>query len=209
MKLYSGVFFVGACLILSSAAQASIVTNGDFETGDFSGWTFTPDANSDPSMTAGVSVFNGSNAFTVNPGSNAGPGPEAGGRLSQTIALIGGVDYYISARMIAIQTLTQFNNADGGTITISINGETQHVFDVGSITGNTTLTDSFLGTYSAATTGNYELDFYFTRRFLNFTPVINHYLDDVSVSAVPVPAAVWLFGSALAGLGWLRRSGMH
>jgi hypothetical protein len=25
------------------------------------------------------------------------------------------------------------------------------------------------------------------------------------VSAVPVPAAVWLFGSALAGLGWMRR----
>jgi len=25
------------------------------------------------------------------------------------------------------------------------------------------------------------------------------------ISAVPVPAAVWLFGSALAGLGWLRR----
>jgi hypothetical protein len=27
----------------------------------------------------------------------------------------------------------------------------------------------------------------------------------VTSSAVPVPAAVWLFGSALAGLGWLRR----
>jgi hypothetical protein len=26
-----------------------------------------------------------------------------------------------------------------------------------------------------------------------------------SVSAVPIPAAVWLFGSALAGLGWMRR----
>ena len=25
------------------------------------------------------------------------------------------------------------------------------------------------------------------------------------VAAVPVPAAVWLFGSALAGLGWMRR----
>ena len=25
------------------------------------------------------------------------------------------------------------------------------------------------------------------------------------VSAVPVPAAIWLFGSALAGLGWLRK----
>jgi hypothetical protein len=26
-----------------------------------------------------------------------------------------------------------------------------------------------------------------------------------SVSAVPIPAAVWLFGSGLAGLGWMRR----
>jgi len=31
------------------------------------------------------------------------------------------------------------------------------------------------------------------------------YIDNVSVQAVPVPAAAWLFGSALAGLGWLRR----
>ncbi len=30
-------------------------------------------------------------------------------------------------------------------------------------------------------------------------------LDNINVSTVPVPAAVWLFGSALAGLGWLRR----
>ena len=30
-------------------------------------------------------------------------------------------------------------------------------------------------------------------------------LDDITVNAVPIPAAFWLFGSALAGLGWLRR----
>ena len=30
-------------------------------------------------------------------------------------------------------------------------------------------------------------------------------LDNVVVNAVPIPAAVWLFGSALAALGWLRR----
>ena len=28
---------------------------------------------------------------------------------------------------------------------------------------------------------------------------------EITVSTVPVPAAVWLFGSALAGLGWIRR----
>jgi hypothetical protein len=30
-------------------------------------------------------------------------------------------------------------------------------------------------------------------------------IDNITVSAVPIPAAVWLFGSALAGLGWMRR----
>jgi len=29
--------------------------------------------------------------------------------------------------------------------------------------------------------------------------------DNIVVTAVPVPAAAWLFGSALAGLGWFRR----
>jgi hypothetical protein len=30
-------------------------------------------------------------------------------------------------------------------------------------------------------------------------------LDNFSATVVPIPAAVWLFGSALAGLGWMRR----
>ena len=32
------------------------------------------------------------------------------------------------------------------------------------------------------------------------------YLDNVRVNVVPIPAAVWLFGSAVAGLGWMRRN---
>jgi hypothetical protein len=31
------------------------------------------------------------------------------------------------------------------------------------------------------------------------------WIDDVSASVVPIPAAIWLFGSALVGLGWVRR----
>jgi hypothetical protein len=38
------------------------------------------------------------------------------------------------------------------------------------------------------------------------TPLDFYGIDNVVVvSAVPLPAAVWLFGSALAGLGWMRR----
>jgi hypothetical protein len=31
------------------------------------------------------------------------------------------------------------------------------------------------------------------------------FIDDITLQAVPVPAAVWLFGSGLSILGWLRR----
>ena len=30
-------------------------------------------------------------------------------------------------------------------------------------------------------------------------------IDNVNASVVPIPAAIWLFGSALVGFGWLRR----
>jgi hypothetical protein len=30
-------------------------------------------------------------------------------------------------------------------------------------------------------------------------------IDNIEVSAIPVPAAVWLFGSGLGLLGWMRR----
>jgi len=35
--------------------------------------------------------------------------------------------------------------------------------------------------------------------------VIYTEVDNIVVNAVPVPAAFWLFGSALAGLGWMRK----
>jgi len=31
------------------------------------------------------------------------------------------------------------------------------------------------------------------------------FLNVLDASVVPIPAAFWLFGSALAGLGWMRR----
>ena len=31
------------------------------------------------------------------------------------------------------------------------------------------------------------------------------YLNTFQLEVVPIPAAVWLFGSALFGLGWMRR----
>jgi hypothetical protein len=40
---------------------------------------------------------------------------------------------------------------------------------------------------------------------VEFDPTVDMVFDNIAASVVPIPAAVWLFGSALAGLGWLRR----
>ena len=40
---------------------------------------------------------------------------------------------------------------------------------------------------------------------VTFTSAEWQTLDNIQLAAVPLPAAAWLFGSALAGLGWMRR----
>ena len=40
---------------------------------------------------------------------------------------------------------------------------------------------------------------------VTFQTNANMNMDNLVVTAVPIPAAAWLFGSALAGLGWMRR----
>ena len=62
--------------------------NGDFETGDLTGWDFTPDPLSDPGMSPQVAIFDGSNAFRVNAGKTFFSGTAAGGVLSQNVALM-------------------------------------------------------------------------------------------------------------------------
>jgi len=55
-----------------------------------------------------------------------------------------------------------------------------------------------------SSTAFFGVDYLFESTFPN--PYNISVVGDVSaVSAVPVPAAVWLFGSALAGLGAVRR----
>lgn len=52
---------------------------------------------------------------------------------------------------------------------------------------------SFLASSNESTYGN-----------LSQPPLATRYIVSGNVSAVPLPAAVWLFASALAGLGWTR-----
>lgn len=73
----------------------------------------------------------------------------------------------------------------------------------GSVIQNLTL-DSNLTTYNiTGMTGLTSLELSFDGSTY-FAP---YDLDNISLNVVPIPAAVWLFGSGLAMLGWLRRRG--
>ncbi len=83
-------------------------------------------------------------------------------------------------------------NLAAGTYLLSVTGS-----------GHMPVTDSFGGELFSATVYR-GIDQFFTTSFPN--PYSISVVGDVSeVSAVPVPAAVWLFASALAGLGAVRR----
>ncbi len=194
MKLIECVLAtVAAVCICASASSAELVTNGDFETGDLTGWEFTPDPLSETKMFTNILPFMESQAFRVNPGTRfAFTDREAGGILSQSIPLVAGRSYQVSVGVMAIQNFGGINNSDGGTITVSLGGTLLHTFDVGGILWNQTLTDTFSGNFEPLITGDAMLELHFTRSARNTGPAIVHFVDDISV--VPEPATVVLWG---------------
>jgi hypothetical protein len=119
-----------------------------------------------------------------------------------------------------------FWGANGANSTISIVADSGLRFSIDSLdasslyntAGDLTLTGTKAGggTVSQTLTLNSDLTSYnvtglglVTNLVLSFDGSVDaapYDVDNISLNAVPVPAAVWLFASALGMLGWLRRS---
>jgi hypothetical protein len=187
----------------------NLLVNGDFSAGTLAGWTFTPDAQAEPSISPTVTPFMGSNAFRVNTGSNMSQ-VEAGGTLSQTIALVAGQSYQVSAGKLAMSIQNGSANADGGRITVSLSGTLLHTFEpadpLPAVPADTL--DSFSTPFVAGATGPAAFEVRFVRRFPNFTPnAIFHLADNLSVELViPEPSGGLLAVMCGVGCAWLRRA---
>ncbi len=194
-----------AILLCAGAAQAvNVAVNGGFETGDFDGWTQFPSGTQtvggfDP--TEGVFA---AELFNTNPASasliknaNVGIGvANPGDPITITFDARG----ELNAGGVAFAEL--FSELDGGGTSkseilgggpLALNGDpavwTSFVFNTTAgpdVSGGITL-------QLTATTG------------ADNSSIAQVFYDNVRIEVVPVPAAVWLFGSALGLLGWVKR----
>lgn len=193
-----------------SICRAQIIDNGDFETGDLTGWTtfMTPNGSLGPSGLPAVTQFDVPGTGTLSDAAQFQVGEVAynqatghtaqGGGISQTFNVSAG-QYIISADFAAY-SIDYYENGDGGLETVSVDSTTVGSVQFGAINTGQTLRGDVQGILNL-TGGTHQITIEFTRPWLNggYGDTPFEYVDNVAVTPVPEPsiAALGICGLAL------------
>lgn len=192
--------------LLSSAAQAvpvDVAENGGFETGDLTGWTVFGDGtvttvNPSSGTYAGQGTCNGGPCDVLFKNANKGIGVVQPGQ-EITISF----DYRGTQSNGGVIFAELFSELDGGGVSKTELLFGGPLFGAGDVWQTATITT----TLGPDVAGGVTLQLKSSCGAVAGC-VSDAYFDNVSmtVNAIPVPAAVWLFGSGLIGLvGMARR----
>jgi hypothetical protein len=204
-----------AILVLSPGTAKADFVNGNFATGDLTGWSVftTADGTNGAGLPAVVS-FNttgagASNSAKFDVGEVISLGAQEGGGLSQVL-LLGAGSYTITAAVAAQDDVTGQVNGSAGLFQILMDGTAVGSDDLGGFTSpHQIVRDTLTGGFSLATAGTHTFDFEITRPFLSggdATPT--QYITDITLggtSSVPEPSHLGLLILAIGLTLFLRR----
>jgi hypothetical protein len=197
LKLILPLLTVSAIALSASGAGANMIQNGSFEEPVIAYGSWTPDL-----PVPGWKVEYG---YGIEIQNHVAGDPQHGNNhveldthynssISQTISTSSGVKYnlsfWYSPRPNVSEDSNIINVYFNGTLIDSITGYSANVTDWKPHTYPlTALSDSSVLMFEAA----------------GISDSVGGYIDNVSMTPTPVPAALWLFGSGIAGMAAIRR----